>query len=224
MAANHPGLNIGSFVGGAGGAQDLSGDVKAEIAAIRAAQGDLAMFAGNVDAESIGLAGHSAGGNGVAQLGDLPGVRVVVELSSGNAPTGANVSTLFVSGKADGVVSFDSVQRGYDAAKERKRLVGIEGVGHTGVTSLCGIENGKGESLVTVAKDTGVLSGPLAAFAGTLFDCAKNTTPQAEAIPIVNFATASVLEETLQCRTSAAATLAAITSKFPKVSTYTAKP
>lgn len=225
MAANHPGLSIGSFVGGAGGAQDLVGDVKAEIAAIRAAQGELTMFAGNVDAAAIGLAGHSAGGNGVAQMGDLPGVRVIVELASGNAPGGANVrSTLFVSGQADGVVSFGNVQRGFDSAKERKRLVGIEGVGHTGVTSLCGIKNAKGESLVTVAKDSGVLSGPLGAFAGTLFDCDKNTTTQAEAIPIVNYATAAVLEETLQCRASAASELAAIASKFPRVTTYAAKP
>jgi len=225
MAANHPGLSIGSFVGGAGGAQDLTGDVQAEIAAMSGAQGDLAMFAGRVDATRIGLAGHSAGGSGVAQMGDLPGVGVIVALSSGSAPASANVrSTLFVSGQADGVVAFANVQRGYDSAKEAKRLVGIEGVGHTGVTSLCGIKNAKGESLVTVAKDTGVLSGPLGAFAGTLFDCDKNTTPQAEAIPIVNFATAGALEETLHCRASAAGPLAAIKMKFPKVATYAAKP
>ena len=225
MAANHPGLSIGSFVGGAGGAQDLTGDVQAEIAAMTAAQGDLAMFADHVDATRIGLAGHSAGGSGVAQMGGLPGVQVIIELSSGNSPAGTNVrSTLFVSGKADGVVSFATVQSGYDGAQETKRLVGIDGVGHTGVTSLCGIHNAKGDSLVTVAKASGVLSGLLGVFADTLFDCDKNTTTQAAAIPIVNFATAGALEETLQCRASAAAQLAVVQAKFPEVGTYSAKP
>ena len=225
MAANHPGLSIGSFVGGAGGAQNLSGDVQAEITAMTNAVGDLSMFAGRVDVTRIGLAGHSAGGNGVAQMGGLAGVQVIIELSSNNAPVGANVrSTLFVSGRADGVVSFDSVQSAYDSTTGTKRLVGIDGVAHTGVTSLCGIQNAKGESIVTVAKNSGVLSGLLGVLADGLFDCDKNTTSQAEAVPIVSFATSGALEETLQCRPSAAGQLAAIQSKFPEVSIYAAKP
>lgn len=224
MAANHPGLSIGSFVGG-GGQQNLKADVEAEIAGMKASAGALASFAGHVDFARLGLAGHSAGGNGVSQMGDLPGVGVIVELSSGNVAGGASDrSALFVSGLADTVAAFSNVKRGYDDSKPRKRLVGITDVGHTGVTSLCGIQNAKGESIVEVAIATGVLSGPLAGFAGTLFDCAKNKTPQSEAIPIVNFATAGVLEEKLHCSTNVAAALDTVQAKFPRVATYAHAP
>lgn len=224
MAANHPGLSIGSFVGG-GGQQSLKANVEAEIAAMKASTGDLAFFAGHADFAHVGLAGHSAGGNAVSQMGDLPGVGAIIELSSGNVPGGGgDRSALFVSGLADGVVAFSNVKRGYDDSKPLKRLVGITDVGHTGVTALCGIQNAKGETIVDVAIATGVLSGPLAGFAGTLFDCAKNGTTQRETIPIVNFATAGVLEEKLHCRTNVSATLDTIGARFPKVATYAHTP
>ena len=221
MAANHPGLSIASFLG-AGGTQDLPGNVKAEIAAIAMASGDLASFSGHVDATRIGLVGHSAGGNGVATM-DVPGAAVVIPLSANASPVGGSVvSTLFVGGTADGVVSYASVQGGYanDATRSHKRLVGVAGAGHTGVTSLCGIKNAAGNSIVDVAKASGVLSGVLGGFADTLFDCAKNTTPQADVIPIVNFATSAVLEETLQCEGHIGAKLDGIQGAYPKVQEY----
>lgn len=222
MAANHPGLAIASFLGG-GGQQNLKADVQAEIAAISAATGDLAAFAGHVDATRIGLVGHSAGGNGVATMGDLAGAGVIIPISANASPIGASiVSTLFVAGTADNVVPYASVQGGYanDQTRSHKRLVGVAGSGHTGVTSLCGIKNAAGKSIVDVAKASGVLTGALAGFADTLFDCAANTTPQAEVIPIVNMATSAVLEETLQCDAPAAAAIDRIQAQFPKVQEY----
>ncbi|HSO40576.1 MAG TPA: hypothetical protein VLT33_48950 [Labilithrix sp.] len=222
MAANHPGLTIASFVGG-GGQQDLAADVKAEVAAVADASGELSRFRDRVDVRRVGLVGHSAGGNAVAGITDLPGVKVVIPISADAAPTGASVeSTLFVSGTADGVVEFSRVSAGYAKAEARshKRIVGIAGAGHTGVTSLCGIKNAAGKSIVEVARASGVLAGPLGAFADTLFDCAKNTTPQAAVVPIVNAATAAALEETLQCDGSAGAAIDRIKTDFGKVETY----
>lgn len=202
VAANHPGLSIGSFLGGGGGRQDLRRDVLAELEAIRTATGALSSLQGAVDLDRIGLVGHSAGGNAVAGMGDLPGVQVIVPLAANAAPSGASVrSTLYVVGEADRVVSSASVRSGYMQAEthDHKRLVAITGAGHTGVTSLCGIKNAAGSSIVEVATASGVLSGPLALFSQTLFDCSANTTPQSETIPIVNFATSAALEETLSC-------------------------
>ena len=226
MAANHPGLAIASFVGG-GGQQNLSADVKAEIQAITAASGELAMFGGRVDASRIGLVGHSAGGNAVAGIADEPGVRGVIPISADAAPSGMSVeSTLFVSGTADGVVQYSRVLAGYAKVSTRshKRIVGIAGSGHTGVTALCGIKNAAGKSIVEVAKSSGVLAGPLGSFADTLFDCAKNTTPQAAVVAIVNDATAAVLEETLQCDASARAAIDGIAARFAKVEEYKHEP
>ncbi len=223
MAANHPGLTIGSFVGGGGGQQNLTGDIKAEIDAITLASGDLAMFKNRVDPTRIGLAGHSAGGNGVTKVTDVAGVRVVIPISADAAPTGASVeSTLFVSGTADTVVAYSRVSTGYTNASTRshKRLVGIMGAAHTGVTSLCGIKNTAGKSILEVAKANGVLSGPLALFADNLFDCPKNTTPESEVVPIVNAATAAVLEETLHCDPSATVAIDKIATDFAKVEEY----
>ncbi len=226
MAANHPGLTIASFVGG-GGVQDLRGNVEAEIAGITAAAGELAMFAGRVDTARIGLAGHSAGGNGVAGLGNLPGVKVIIPMSSGAATTGASVeSSLFVSGGADGLVSLARVADGYasTAARRHKRFVGITGAGHTGVTSLCGIRNREGKSILDVAKASRVLTGPIAFFADTLFDCTKNTTPASELLAIVNEVTTATLQETLQCDASGTTDLQTIASKYSKVEDYRQEP
>jgi hypothetical protein len=233
MAANHPGLSFGAIVasgiGGlfGGGGRNLKADVQAEIAAMTAASGDFAMFASRVDVSRIGLSGHSAGGNGVSAMGDLAGVQVVIPIAANAAVAGASVqSSLFVGGTADGVVQFSGVTDGYTktATRAHKRLVGIAGAAHTGVTSLCGIKNASGKSLVEVAQSTGVLTGVLSAAAGNLFDCAKNATPQVDAIPIVNAATTAALEETLQCDTTAAASLDALSVKFSKVETYKHEP
>lgn len=229
MAANHPGLSIGSFVGATDGAAppqaDLRGDVEAEIGAMKAAAGDLAPFAGKVDLERIAVVGHSAGGGGAVQSGAVAGVKVVVALSAGAASTSPSVaSTLFVTGRADAVVDYDAVQKGYDASREVKRIVGLNGCGHTGVTSLCGIQNARGENIVTVAKNTGVLTGQLAALSGFLFDCDANTTKQADALPVVAYATSAALEETLHCRADAKATLDAIQGRFPAVGSYAHAP
>jgi dienelactone hydrolase len=222
MAANHPGLSISSFLGPRG-TQNLTSDVQAEIAAMSMPAGDLAMFAGRVDVSRIGLAGHSAGGSGVAGMGSLPGVQVIIPISAGAASTGSNVqSTLFVSGTADNVASYTGVTGAYNqtATRMHKRLVGIRGAAHTGVTSLCEIKNAAGRSIIEVAQASGVLTGILGTFASTLFDCARNTTPQAQAVPIVNAATTAVLEETLQCDATAAAALATLPTQFPAVQDY----
>ena len=228
MAADHPGLSIGSFVGSGTMPQpNLPADVQSEIAAIEAASGDLAIFAQRVDPNRIGLAGHSAGGNGVAGMGAMAGVKVIIPISANAATTGASVtSSLYVGGTADNVVPFTSVTSAYTKtdARAHKRLVGIAGAGHTGVTSLCGIRNSNGQSIVDVAKADGVLTGLLSTFADDLFDCASNTTPQAEVIPIVDDATSAVLEETLWCNASTPPAIDGIQAAFPQAQTYERAP
>jgi hypothetical protein len=181
------------------------------------------MFKGHIDMRRVGLAGHSAGGNGVAGMGDIAGVKVIVPISASAATTGTNVlSSLFIGGTADGVVQFSASADSYTKSEVRshKRLVGISGAAHTGVTSLCEIKNPKGKSIVEVAKESGVLSGALGLFAGNLFDCNKNTTPQADVVPIINAASVAVFEEALHCDTTAGAALDAIKTQFSKVERY----
>jgi dienelactone hydrolase len=212
MAANHPGLYLGDMVNFAVAGQDLAGDVKLEIATMTAHAGELAAFAGHVDLTRLGASGHSAGGGAVAPLGDLPGMQVVVPISGGGAPSGANLrSSLLVAGMID--QTWAGAQTAYDGASPKKRLLGITGIAHAGVTSLCNIRNAKGQDIVTVAQADGVMTPALAGLAAGLFDCAKDTEPEADAIAVINYTSAAVLEETLHCDSTAAAALAATQAK-----------
>ncbi len=95
--------------------------------------------------------------------------------------------------------------------------MGLTGAGHLAFSDLCllGAEDG---GLVQIAQDAGV-SG--AGFASMLWDGCDEGSLHAEiSIDIVNYATTSVLMETLQCRGKQTSELPDIQSVYSDVGEY----
>jgi predicted dienelactone hydrolase len=221
-AADYEGLRLAHMLAilcpDDGGTQNLSGDTDAIIAAIGEAGGDLAFLEGRVDMTRVAIAGHSAGGGAAAGSADKAGVRVVIPMASTDPAVASSTleSTLFMGATADGVVDYSGTQNGYEANVAPKRLVGIENGGHLAFSNLCGMENSSGQDFVEIADQYGICG---AAAAGFLFDCADTLLPEADAMPIVNYATTAVLEEVLHCREDGV-DLSQIESVFSDVGEY----
>lgn len=221
VAANHPGLYLGDLIstlggGAASGPQDLAGDVRLEIGALDPPSGDLAFLAGHVDLSRVGLAGHSAGGGAVASLAALPGAQVIVPMSSGGSPSVA--STVNIGGQLD--FAWGQVQAGYAGRGPKRRLLGVGGIAHAGVTDVCSVNNSSGKDLLSIAVQYNVLSAGFLGLAQNLFDCAKDTSSEADAAAAINYITALAFEETLHCDAAAGTAGAAVQARYPIVSTY----
>jgi len=226
IAADHPGLMLGDLLAqfcpdDPSGAQDLSGDVDAMLAAIAAPAGPLAFLAGKVDATRVGVVGHSAGGSAAANATGKPGVRVVASLA-GNAvakQAGTLEHVLFMGGKSDQVVSYGQVSTAFGGSAMPRDLVGITGAGHLVFSDLCDTRNAAGKNLLEVAQQYNLCG---AALAGMLFDCDPAYIPAARGWDIVNHATSAVFESTLQCSTTTDS-IADIT-RYTEVDPYTHAP
>lgn len=221
VAADHPGLKLGDMLGMACGSsppsQNLSANLDSMIAALAAPSGDLAFLAGHVDATRIAVAGHSAGGSAAADAATKAGVRVAISLA-GNKATAASAAlsaTLYMGGLADNVVSFGQVKTAYDGAAKPRQLVGIDAGGHLTFSDLCQTKNTAGQDLLAIAKAHQVCGAQLAGF---LFDCDPSHIDGATGWNIVNYATSTVLEQTLQCQS--ARSLASIKTAYPAVTQY----
>ena len=225
VAADHPGLDLGDFIGGicgepTSGSQDLSGDLDAEIAALAASPptGQLAFLAGHVDPTRVAIAGHSAGANAAAAATTKPGVQVAIVLAGNAAATAAPhlASTLYMGGESDAVVSWSSVQSAWSGSPKPRRLVGIANAGHLVFSDLCQIQNAAGQNILTVAQDDQVCGANLAGF---LFDCNASYVDGQTGWDVTDYATSVVLESTLQCATGLP-DLSTIMQALPAVQTY----
>jgi predicted dienelactone hydrolase len=199
IAADHPGLwladLLGGFCGGPMVMQELGGDVDAMLAAVRGDAPGLEDFTSVIDAERIGMAGHSAGGGAVAAFGD--DAQVIVPLASGGVTAGGALqSVLVMGGTDDSIVAYTQQQSGYADAPSPKRLVGIAAGGHLSFSEICSLKNDTGDDLLEIATTAGVCG---AQFAGFLFQCSETLIADPEAWAIVDFATAAAFEETLHC-------------------------
>jgi predicted dienelactone hydrolase len=221
IAANHPGLYLGDFLGRTCGQQspqqNLSADIDKEIAALAAPAGDLAFLANHVDKSRLAVIGHSAGGGAAASSTGKPGVRVVIPLAAGqsSADSSSLESVLYMGGLSDNIARFSSVQSGYNSSATPRRLVGITGAGHLAFSDLCQTKNAANMDLLQIAKAKGVCSANLAGF---LFDCSPNNIEGRKGWDIINYATTAVLENVLQCQP--AFDLSTIKSVFPDVAEY----
>lgn len=221
-AADYEGLRLAHMLAllcpDAGGTQNLSSDTDAVFAALATAGGELAFLEGALDMTRTAIAGHSAGGGAAAAAADKTGVRVAIPMASTAATVASSTleSTLFMGAMADGVVAYSGTQGGYESNVAPKRLVGIANAGHLAFANLCGMENAEGQDFVEIAEEYGICG---AAAAGFLFDCADTLLPEADAMPIVNYATTAVLEEVLHCREDGP-DLAEIESVFGDVGEY----
>lgn len=214
VAADHPGLYLGDILA-LNTNRDLPGDIAKVVAGIANANAGFEPFAGHLDAVRLGMVGHSAGGGAVSTQGSTPGVRVVIPLAAGGVVDGSQESVLIMGGKADAVAQYSNQESGYASSPAPKRLVGIEKAGHLFPTDLCHLANDKGEDLVQIAQTYQIQN---AQFASLLFDCPADEPSAERNRDIVNFATASVLEETLACKTTSV--LGEIATRYPEVTTF----
>ena len=199
IAADHPGLwlkdLLGSLCGVNAPAQQLGNDISSLVGAIKVPVGDLAFLKDHVDGARIGMAGHSAGGGAIKSFGGV--AQVLIPMAAGGVEAGDVLkSTLVLGAQADQVVAYTGQQSGYETTPPRKRLVGISNSGHLAFSSLCSLKNADGEDFLTIANEFNVCG---AQFAGALFDCKPTYTADAINWQITNYASSTVLEETLHC-------------------------
>jgi len=220
VAADHPGLYLADVLsslpmcGGEAPPRDLAGDLAAIVAAFESPSGDLATFAGHVDAARLGLVGHSAGGGAVGAAPDLG--QVIVPMAAGGVDPGSAVqSALILGALEDQVVPYASQQDGFETTEAAtKRLVGLSPAGHLVFSSLCGITNDAGDDIVTVGTEADVCG---LALAGALFDCDPSYVEATRGWTIVNDAVSAALEETLHCMPQRGEQLATIADRYEEV-------
>lgn len=225
LAADHPGIRLKHLLGALTGepydvTTDQAGNVRDILAALDAPSGELAFLAGNIDRGRVGLAGHSAGGGAISKLGGEAGVQVLASLSSGGTEAGSSLkSTLVLSGLEDGLVDFQKgAVVGYDASPTAKRLVGVNGAGHSLPTELCLLGADQG-GILQIAIDNGVDVPPFIAVLAQ-DGCAPTNLDAERGLHITRALTTLVFEETLACSSTATTALAQTQSVFPEVSEF----
>lgn len=221
------------------GAQDIPGDVKLQMDAIKSSTGPLEFLSGSIDFEHAAIAGHSQGACVAATLTTMfDNVESIIAMSgSTNVSAAPNLKSLmYISGIDDTVIGYDmglignvvcpgnpgpaiSSANGYETSPDvRKRLVGITGGGHLVPTDLCQT-NDAGRNAIEQAKLDGVCGIDNAVFIGlpALFDC--GTIDREAGLRAVNYATTAQLEETLHCVDRTAA-FAEMQMKLPQIGDF----
>jgi len=219
LAADHPGLRLAAMLNmlcaGPTETRDLEGDVQRLLAAVRGEAPGLEFAEGIIDAERIGMSGHSAGGFAVADWGS--DAQVLAPLAgAGTTPGAALQSTLVMGGNADSVVSYEDTRGGYESSPSPKRFVGIENAGHLIFSQLCSLQNSAGQNFVEIGNEVGVCGTNLAGF---LFQCGPELIADPDGWEIVHYATSAAFEETLHC-SDVGANLDDIQAAYPAVAEY----
>ena len=221
VAADHPGMQLADVLAspiGLPGASDQAGDARKMLDALATPAGEVAFLAGRIDEARLALAGHSAGGGAIAGFGDR--AQVLIPMAASGTQAGAKlVSSLIMGAGDDGIDRYSNVTNGYASSPTKKRLVGLGGdAGHLAFSDLCAIGASQG-GILQIAQDHGVQVPALIASLAR-DGCKPGQLAPADGWHIVSYATSAVLEETLQCSTTAAAKLAAIQSAVANVQEY----
>lgn len=216
IAADHPGLRLRDALAtacdGTETPADVEGDLRRIAEAIRDGDEALAFLHGHVDTKRIGIAGHSAGGFALASLGDL--AQVLIPMAADGVDAGAVLkSTLILGGLADAVVPYVYQRRGYALSPRPKRIVGLRDAGHLAFSELCTVRNAKGENLLRAGVQAEICG---ASRLGRSFQCDRGLLPESEAWPVIDAATAAVLEETLHCAPEMAETFDTLSTDYPQ--------
>ncbi len=189
---------------------DQQGDTKKIISAVKYTTGSLAFLRGKVDTARIGLAGHSAGGFAVSKLNSVSGVQVIIPMASPAKVSYSlyTKSVMLMGGMLDNAAKWSLMQSAYNLTTVgKKRLVGIPNAGHMVFTNLC-------ESVAKAGEYGFDLSG-LEAIAND--GCGSSYINQKLGWEIINYASTAVFEETLQCNSTSAASVASIAGKYSGV-------
>lgn len=162
---------------------------------------------GHVDEARIGLGGHSAGGFAIRDLGSDSGVRVIVPMASGGTEPGSELeSTLVLGGLEDQTATFDVTRGAYEDSPAKKRLVGIEDMGHVGFVDIC-----RGLAL---RQEYGLEYSD--AILDLLADgCGDEFIAPEQGWEIVNYISTAVYEETLMCSDEATDAINRFTEMYP---------
>jgi predicted dienelactone hydrolase len=223
VAADHPGLVLGDVLtmlcpDTPTGTRDLDADVAAEVAALAAPTGELAFLAGRVDASRLAVAGHSAGAGTAASAAGLPGVRVVLSFAGNQAAASSTTlaASLYMAGDRDGIVAPTASHDAWAQSATPRHFVRIANAAHLAFSDLCETKNAAGKDLLEVADQYQLCGAPAAGF---LFDCDPVYIPGPEAWAIIDHASTTLLETTLQCA-PARADLDGIEDRYPQVSGY----
>lgn len=208
LCADNPGISMGDLMEGGCNAllgADQQGDTRKILAAVRNQSGELDFLKGALATDRIGLAGHSAGGVAVGQLGDEKGVRVIIPMASGGVEAGSSVeSAMIMGGLEDGAAVPAVVRAGYRSTPLKKRLVHIPEAGHNVFLSVC-----------EIGQTSSVDLGALTDIAND--GCGPEYMDPEESTKIVQFASTGAFEEVLACSDEMAGQLDTIPTKYPGV-------
>jgi dienelactone hydrolase len=226
VSADYPGMFLADMLAGTldcllptTGPQDVPGDVATQMQALASLTGDLAVRAGHIDMNRVGLTGHSRGGCITATLSAKQNVRIVIPMAGSAAvdPSPTLQKLMYIGGMVDTVIGYDgpsignvvcelfsfstteAYQQSPGPPAVTKRLVGLTGGGHLVMTDLCQ-RNAVGRNAIEEAKADGVCGIDSAVIIGlpALFDC--GTIDMATGIKAVDYASTAALEEALMCK------------------------
>ena len=193
---------------------DQKGDTQKLIREVNtlSASSPLAFLRGHIDANRIGLSGHSAGGVAVNALGSESGVRVIIPMASGGTKEGSQIkSTLVLGGLEDNTATFSVTTRAYESSPKPRRLVGFAGMGHVGFVDVC-----RGAEL---RQQYGLEFSP--AMNQLLSDgCGPQFLDVEKGWEMINYVSTATFEETLMCSDSSADSLKAFPSRYGSQNVY----
>ena len=92
----------------------------------------------SLDLDTVGLTGHSAGGNSTTAFGADPRIGALLPMAGGGTVK-RDVPTLFIDGTCDGIVTPDSTQASADASAAAD-IAHLAGAGHLAFTDLCSLD------------------------------------------------------------------------------------
>jgi len=180
-----------------------------ETRALMAAEteSDGSRFEGHVGTDEVAAVGHSAGGGTVLGFAADDGVAGYASLASGagvGRDDGDDValpdtSSLFVAGRLDGVVPWDTVsQAAFEAAPAPSELWVLDGVGHNGFDDFCTFGGGTGIIGVAEASGLGSFLDAQPQFRALGEDgCLPPAVPVAETFPVVQHVVTAWLRQAL---------------------------
>jgi dienelactone hydrolase len=180
-----------------------------ETRALMAAEdeSDGSRFEGHVGTDEVAAVGHSAGGGTVLGFAPDDGVVGYVSLASGagvGRDAGDDVAlpdtpSLFVAGRLDGVVPWDTVsQAAFEEAPAPSELWVLDGVGHNGFDDFCTFGGGTGIIGVAEASGLGSFLDAQPRFRALGEDgCLPPAVPVAATFPVVQHVVTAWLREVL---------------------------
>ena len=134
-------------------------------------------------------------------------MRVIVPMASGGTEPGSELeSTLVLGGLEDQTATFDVTRGAYEDSPAKKRLVGIEDMGHVGFVDIC-----RGLAL---RQEYGLEYSD--AILDLLADgCGDEFIAPEQGWEIVNYISTAVYEETLMCSDEATDAINRFTEMYP---------